>query len=292
MNIIDYHDFESKSRIFRGRVGHWLAETIIRFLAIDRVNQVCDHSSAYKGVEFASRLLDDLDVDYMVGPPERLGFLPEGTFIIVSNHPYGGLDGVILIDLVGRIRPDIRFMVNKILSKFKTLNDNIISVTPTGARKSNVTAESIKGMRETLRLIREGHPVGFFPSGAVSDFRMKDFRIKDRDWQNSILHLIHAAKVPIVPIRFFGANSPFFYFLGLIHWKVRTWRLPYEIFNKKANKVRVGIGDIISVEEQNKFSDYMSLGAYLRKTVYEMPKPTTFISRKLMCEGKPLKSII
>jgi putative hemolysin len=292
MNIIDYHDFESKSPIFKGRVGCWLAETIIRFLAIDKINQVYNHSSAYKGVEFASRLLDDLGVDYLVSRADQLGFLPEGAFITVSNHPYGGLDGVILIELFGGIRPDIRFMVNKILSKFKTFKDNIISVTPTGARKNNITAESIKGMRETLRLIQEGHPVGFFPSGAVSDFRLKDFRIRDREWQSSILHLIHAAKVPIVPVRFFGANSPFFYFLGLIHWKVRTLRLPYEVFNKRGNKVRIGIGNVISVEEQNQFSDYKSLGAYLRKTVYEMPKPTTFISRKLMCEGKPLKSII
>jgi putative hemolysin len=287
MNIIDPKDFEAKSPIFKGIVGHWLAGTIIHFLAIDRVNWVYDHSSAYTGVEFASRLLDDLGVDYLVGHAERLRLLPEGAFIIVSNHPFGGLDGVILIDMVGRKRPDIRFMVNKILSMFKTLKDNIISVTPTGARKNNITAESIKGMRETLKLIQQGHPVGFFPSGAVSDFRLKDFKIRDREWQSSILHLIHSAKVPIVPIRFFGINSFFFYFLGLIHWKIRTLRLPYELFNKRGNKVRIGIGNIISVEEQNQFPDYKSLGAYLRKTVYEMAMPASFISRKFIREGKP-----
>jgi putative hemolysin len=282
MNMIDYLDFESKSRIFRGRVGHWLAKKVIRLLAIDRVNQVYDHSFAFKGVEFASRLLDDLKVDYLVGPPERLNFLSDGAFITVSNHPYGGLDGIITIDLVGRKRPDYRFMVNKVLSMVKPLKENFIRVTPTGAGKGNITAESIKGIRETWSLLQGGHPVGFFPSGAVSDFRLNDFKLRDRAWQSSILHLIHSAKVPIVPIRFFGTNSLFFYFLGLIHWKIRTLRLPYEVFNKEGNKVRIGIGNVISVEEQNQFPDYQSLGAYLRKTVYEMEKPATFIKRKLI----------
>jgi putative hemolysin len=288
MNMIDYQDFETKSPIFRGKVGRLLAETIIHFLAIDRVNQVYDHSGAYTGVEFASRLLDDLQVHYLVGHAERMRFLPEGAFIVISNHPYGGLDGVIMIDLVGSIRPDFRFMVNKVLSMVKTMEENFIRVTPTGAKKGNITAESIRGIRETLKLLKEGHPVGFFPSGAVSDFRLKDFRLRDREWQSSILHLIHAAKVPIVPVRFFGANSIFFYFLGLIHWKVRTWRLPYEIFNKKGSKVRIGIGKIITVEEQDQFQDYKSLGAFLRKTVYEIEKPASFTPRKLIGERKSL----
>jgi putative hemolysin len=282
MGIIDIKDFEKLSPIFRGERGHRFAEFIMRLFAIDKINKVYDRSGAYTGAEFAARLLNDLGVYYVIGNAERLQMLPEGAFITVSNHPYGGLDGVILIDLMAGIRPDYRLMVNSLLTLVKTMDENFISVTPAGKKKKSVTSTSINGIRETLTCLHDGHPVGFFPSGAVSDFSFKDLRIRDRKWQASILHLIHDVKVPIVPIRFFDNNSAFFYFLGLISWRIRSLRMPSELFNKWDQKPRIGIGNIISVHEQERFSDGISVGAYLRKAVYEMPLPASFIPRTIL----------
>jgi putative hemolysin len=281
MKIIEPKDFEAFSPLYKGEKGHRLAEYVMRLLAFDRINQVYDNSGAYNGAEFTSRLLDDVGVNYVVGNAERLKLLPEGPFITVSNHPYGGLDGIMSIDLIARIRPDYRFMVNKMISRVKTLQDNIISVIPAGNKKMGVKSSNIKGIRETLEHLHNGHPVGFFPSGAVSDFRLRDFRIRDRKWQSSILHLIYSVKVPVLPIRFFDKNSAFFYFLGIIHWWVRSLRLPYEVFNKRDQELRIGIGNIISVEEREKFTDPEALGAFLRECVYEMPLPTSFMPRKM-----------
>jgi hypothetical protein len=69
--------------------------------------------------------------------------------------------------------------------------------------------------------------------------------------------------------------------LGFIHWWVRSLRLPYEVFNKRAEELRIGIGNIISVEEREKFADAEALGAFLRECVYEMPLPTSFMPRKM-----------
>jgi putative hemolysin len=124
--------------------------------------------------------------------------------------------------------------------------------------------------------------MGFFPSGAVSDFRLRDFRISDRKWQSSILHVIYSAKVPVLPIRFFDMNSAFFYFLGFISWRIRALRLPYEVFNKRTQELRIGIGKIIPAEERNRFADAEAFGAYLRECVYEMPVPTSFMPRKML----------
>jgi putative hemolysin len=124
--------------------------------------------------------------------------------------------------------------------------------------------------------------MGFFPSGAVSDFSLKDLRIRDRKWQTSILHLIHKVKVPILPIRFFDTNSPFFYFLGVINWRIRSLRLPSEVFNKREQETRLAIGNIMSVQEQEKYPDGDSLGTFLRQTVYEMPKPASFIPMTIL----------
>ncbi len=277
MRLIDVKDFEALSSFFKGKRGHWFAEFFMRVFAIEKVNQLYNNSSKYTGAEFAAGLLKDLGVNFVIGNAERLNQLPEGAFITVSNHPYGGLDGIVSIDLMARIRPDYRFMVNKILSLVKTMEENFISVTPTGNKKLGITAASISGVREALAHLHAGHPVGFFPSGAVSDFSIKDLRIRDRTWQKSVLHLIHSAKVPIVPIRFFDTNSSFFYFLGVINWRIRLLRMPFELFNKKGKVHRIGIGNIISVEEQKQFIDGESLGVFLREAVYNMPLPDSFI---------------
>ena len=285
MKVIEPKDFEALSPVFKGEKGHRRAEYIMHLLAIDRVNQVYDHSGAYTGAEFTRRLLNDLGVNYVIGNAERLKLLPEGPFITVSNHPYGGLDGIITIDLIAGIRHDYKLMVNEIISLIKTLKDNLISVTPVGNKRKGITSTSIRGVRDTMEHLHNGHPVGFFPSGAVSDFSIRDFRIRDRKWQESILHMIHSVKVPVLPIRFFDKNSMFFYFLGLINWRVRILRLPYEVFNKRKQELRLGIGNIISVEEQKQFPDVRSLGTFLRKSVYEMPVPASFIPGKMLNLG-------
>jgi putative hemolysin len=279
MGIIEEKDLEAASPLFRGETSHRFARFIMRLFAFDRVNRLYDNSDNYTGTRFAANILNDLGVNYSIGNAEQLKQLPPGAFITISNHPYGGLDGIIMIDMIAGVRNDYRFMVNRILSMVKAMNENFITVTPTGNKRKGITASSINGVRQTLKLIKEGHPVGFFPSGAVSDFNLLTFKVRDRKWQPGILHLIYTARVPIIPVRFFDGNSPFFYSLGLINWRVRLLRQPSELFNKAGKTHRVAIGKIISVEEQEQFPDFMSLGAFLRKAVYKMPLPDTFILR-------------
>lgn len=278
-NVFEIRDMEQLSPIFKGKLGHWLAKFVMYLFAIDKVNRVFERSCDYTGVDFTERLLNDLGVHYRIGNPERLQQLPEGSFITVSNHPYGGLDGIMLIDLMGRIRPDYKFMVNKILSLIKTMEGNFISVNPHTNQPNEHIHSNINGIRETIMRIENGHPVGFFPSGAVSDFSLTDLHVRDREWQESILRLIKLSKVPIVPIRFFDKNSPLFYFLGLINWRIRLIRMPHEVFNKKGKQPLIGIGKPITVNEQNQFTESKSFGVFLRKAVYEMPLPTTVIPK-------------
>lgn len=279
MKMVDVTGFERFSPIFRGEKGHRRAEFIMHLLAIDKVNQVYENSERYMDAVFASHLLKDLGVNYLVGNADRLQHLPGEGFITISNHPYGGLDGIILIDLMAAVRRDYKFMVNKILSMVKTMQGAFISVTPAGNKKNAISAESIAGIRETLSHLRAGHPVGFFPSGAVSDFSLRDFRVRDREWQKSIISLIKFARVPVLPVRFFDLNSPFFYSLGLINWRIRLLRMPGELFNKSRQNPRIGIGRLITVEEQDQYAEPGIFSRFLRNAVYEMPLPGSFVAR-------------
>lgn len=274
--VVDVHYFEKISPYFRSKWGRRFARFIMHILAIDRVNWVYGRSCHYTGAAFTECLLNDLGIDYRVGNAERLHQLPEGAFITVSNHPYGGLDGIMLIHLMAGIRSDYKVMVNEILTLIKAMNENFISVKPHVGNKTLSPTSGVNGIRETLKHLQNGHPVGFFPAGAVSTLKLKNLRISDREWQEGILKLIQLAKVPVVPIRFFDSNSLFFYLLGFISWKIRSIRMPYEVFNKKGQRPRIGIGNIISIEELSQFNDSKSLGDFLRKAIYEMPKPATY----------------
>ncbi|MBP8959067.1 MAG: lysophospholipid acyltransferase family protein [Bacteroidales bacterium] len=283
MKVVDYKDFEAISPIFKGEKGYKRAELLMRIFSLDKVNKVYKNSIEFTGAKFTSSLLNDLGIKYIIGNVERLKFLPkEGPFITISNHPYGGLDGIILVDLIAAIRPDFKLMVNNILAKVKTMKDNFIPVIPVSNEKIGITRANLDGIRETIRHLYNGHPVGFFPSGAVSDFRLKNFRVRDRQWQKSIIRIIKSAKVPVIPISFFDTNSPFFYFLGLINWKVRNLRLPSELFNKKGQKPRIGIGKIIYVDEQEQYKDIDTFGEFLREAVYNMPLPSSFTPRNML----------
>ncbi|MDD4922705.1 MAG: 1-acyl-sn-glycerol-3-phosphate acyltransferase [Bacteroidales bacterium] len=281
--VVEIKDMEKLSPIFRGKTGNRLAKLVMRLFAIDKVNWVYGRSCDYTGSAFAGSLLNDLGAHYCIGNPEQLKHLPEGAFITISNHPYGGLDGIMLVDLIAGIRKDYKLMVNQFLSLAESMDENFIPVQPrVGKRNTDPTAAGINGIRETLTHLKGGHPVGFFPAGAVSMFRFKNLAVKDREWQKSIIRLIQVAKVPVLPIRFMDYNSRFFYFLGIINWRVRSLRMPFELFNKQKHSPRISIGKIITVEEQQQFSDFKSLGEFLRKSIYDMPKPASFTPRTIL----------
>lgn len=251
----------------------------MKLLSVDEVNDLYDRNCQWQGAGFAGALMRDIGVDYGIGNPERLAKLPEGAFITVSNHPYGHIDGIMLVDLIGNIRNDFKVMVNQFLAMIRAMGPNFIQVVPKGDEDTSPHAASLGGVRETLLHLREGHPVGFFPSGAVSDYDPKERRIRDREWQTSVLRIIQKVSLPVIPIRFFDHNSMTFYRLGLIDWKVRLLRLPGEVFNKRGKTVRLGIGETVTPEMQAACGSLEELGAMLRRSVYDMPLPESFVKR-------------
>lgn len=277
MALITMEDIERISPIFQGERGHKLANKLLRWTGIDQLAERYARHEDLQGPDFVDAYLKDLDVNYEIGGLEHLKSLSEGPFITISNHPYGGLDGLVLIDLIGHFRSDFKVMANQFLSMVKTIKDNFISVVPNTESAIKATKESIAGVRKAISQLHEGHPLGLFPAGAVSD--LKGFSIRDREWQESAIRLIQKMNVPILPVRFFDRNSNYFYFLGLINWKIRTLRLPKEVLNKIGKTIRVGLGPVISAEEQQRLNSQEALGQFLRASVYDMEWSEQFIKR-------------
>lgn len=277
MPLLSVEELERMAPIFKGRAGNAFAKGMMHLLSIDRVNELYDRNTAVNGPDFAAAVLDDIGMRYHIGcgstdPSESLSsVIPDGPFITVSNHPCGHVDGISLVDVFGHMRPDYKVMVNKILSMIKPLENCFIQVTPTGTERTAPTSASVSGIKAALRHLRSGGSLGLFPSGAVSDLSIKDRCVRDREWQEAVIKLIMKAQVPVIPVRFFDGNSAFYYSLGLIDWRIRLLRLPAEVFNKRGKTMHIGIGKVISVEEQKRFGyDVRAFGDYLRKSVYDM----------------------
>lgn len=259
--------------------GQKLARLLFKLLNIDKVNEMYDRFAHFSGPDFAKAFLEGLGVDYQIGNPSVLEHLPDGPFITISNHPYGHVDGIALIDLFGHLCPSYKVMVNKLLSYVQALRENFITVIPTGDVRTAAQAESIRGVRLALEQLRGGGALGIMPSGAVSDLSLKDRCVRDRQWQEPAIKLIRKAAVPVIPIRFFDGNSPFYYLLGFISSSVRLLRLPSEVLNKAGKQVRLGIGEPISVEAQRNCQSLDELSKMLRASVYGMNLPSTFVKR-------------
>ena len=274
MPLITLNELEQASALFRGKCGNTLCRGLMRMLSIDKVNDLYDHNSSVTGPDFAEAVLKDIGVEYEVLNKDVLKHLPDGAFITISNHPYGHIDGVMLVDLFGHMRPDFKVMVNKFLGRIENLRDNFICVTPTGTERTGPTKESIQGIKEAVAHIRSGGVLGLFPSGAVSDLSVKDRCIRDREWQEPVIRLIKKMNVPVVTVHFLDRNSNFYYSLGLLDWRVRLLRLPAEVFNKRGKLTRIALGEIISPEELLKYEDIDELIDFLRNKVYTSTSPS------------------
>ena len=250
-----------------------LVNRLLKFLSVDKVNAVHAKCCDTPGPEFVKRLLfDEFKICLRIDNEQVLDHLPEGAFITVSNHPFGALDGIALIYLITRRRPKFKVMVNMILNRIGAMRPNFIAVDAWASNDPAKRAVSVNGIREALRQIKSGEPIGFFPAGAMSKTTLCH-GLQDRPWQKSILQLIERAKVPVVPIFFHGSNSAWCNFLGHACWPARSLRLPAEVFRKVGTEMHISIGEPISPEEQARHSQSPeALGDFLRQRTYDLKK--------------------
>lgn len=249
-----------------------LVDRLLRWLYVDHVNAVHDKYFDTPGAPFVRSLLKDFDITLRIDGQEVLDNLPEGAFITVSNHPFGALDGISLIDVIASRRSEYKVMVNMILGKITAMKPNFIAVDALQSTDPAKKAVSMRGIKEAIDQVKSGKALGFFPAGAVSKIN-RHLELEDRDWQPTVVRLIDKVKVPVIPIYFHGSNSWFFNFLGVVCWQLRTLRLPREVWRKCHTTIHISVGEPISVEEQQAHaSSVEELAAFLKAKTYELKK--------------------
>ncbi len=267
MNLLDAKEF-SKAIPLGGIGGEIVAKFLMQVLRLNKVNKYYKNSIQYEGLEFISEIISALEITYEVSDDDLKRIPQEGSFISVSNHPYGGIDGLLLIKLISEYRENFKIFANFLLQRIAPLKSYIFAVNPFENHKN--AASSFGGVKQAVSHIKNGNAMGFFPAGEVSSYQSDINRICDKQWEIPALKFIKHAQVPVVPVYFEGTNSRLFHILGRIHPILRTAKLPSELFNKKRKPIKIRIGNPISVKEQNHFKDIELYGKYLRAKTYAL----------------------
>lgn len=266
MSLVTTNDIYNATGLSRfGIVGKPAAWFLKKATRLDKLNRIYNRGKHLETKEFLSYLIDDLNVDYEIHVEDLKRIPKSGPFILISNHPLGALDGIILMHMMSKIRPDFKVMGNFLLHKIVPLQPMVIPVNPFESRRE--VYSSINGMREVLRTLQDNGCIGIFPAGEVS-YRDEHGNVLDREWQESAIKLIKKAKVPIIPMFFRAKNSEMFYQIAKMHPDLQTAMLPGEMVKKRTRPVQIRVGKPILLKQQAEFKDINEFKAFLRKKTY------------------------
>ena len=251
----------------KGFFGTCVAGMAYGYLRLGKINRLFDAAADYQGREFADHLLENMNIRIEVSPEQLENIPKEGGFVMVSNHPFGGIEGVMLLSAIAKVRPDFKLMANFILSHIPNLKECFFSVNP--FEKNPEWKSSVGGIKGAVQHIAAGNGLGVFPAGEVSRYHGNDFP-EDLPWSNSIARIIKSAGVPVIPVFWDGRNSKWFYTVDKIHSMLGTGRLTKELINKHDKCFNLQIGKPISPAEIETYEKPADLAAYLRSRSYAL----------------------
>ncbi len=248
-----------------GFLGTFIGWILMKILKISTLNKIYSRNKHLSELAFLDGILDDFQIKFEI-PEEDLKRLPkDGAYITISNHPLGGIDGILLLKLMLEQRKDFKIIANFLLHRIEPLKPYIMPVNPFEDRKD--VKSSVVGFKNSLLHLRDGHPLGIFPAGEVSTYRDGKL-VVDKPWEEAAMKLIKKAEVPVVPIYFHAKNSKLFYKLSKISDTFRTAKLPSELLTQKRRVIKVRVGKPISVTNQKEHKTLEDFTAYLRRKTY------------------------
>ena len=266
MKIITKTEFEKASKIDKLHMPG-LASLMMEIMKINEVNEVFKKAEHLQGEAFIDKILQIIGITIEFDESELNNFPKKGAFLAIANHPYGGIEGLILLKIMCIVRPDSKLMANFLLKKIPNLSDYFIGVNPFETVENS---SSISGIKSTIIQLNSGIPIGIFPAGEVSTYKTKMQKITDRSWHPVVGKLIKRANVPVVPIYFHGNNGLLFNLLSLIHPSLRTAKLPSELFNKQGHIIKLRIGKPVKPSELPFYDSPIKLLDYLRAKTYAL----------------------
>ena len=162
-----------------GFFGTFIGGLLMRVLRISTMNRIYDNNKNKRDIDFLNGVLEDCNIKFEI-PEEDLKRIPkEGAFITVSNHPLGGIDGILLLKLLLEQRTDYKTLSNFLIHRIEPLRAHTLAVNPFENHKD--VKSSIGGIKQSLGHLRAGNALGIFPAGEVSTFKEGNLMV-DKPW--------------------------------------------------------------------------------------------------------------
>jgi putative hemolysin len=264
-----------------GFIGTSLGWLLMKVLKISTMNKIYDRNKHLNDLEFINALLDEFEIRFEI-PEEDLKRIPKtGPFITISNHPLGGIDGILLLKLLVEHRPDFKIIANFLLHRIEPLKPYVMPVNPFESHKD--VKSSFTGFKNALQHLKDGNSLGIFPAGEVSTYRDGKLLV-DKPWEIAAMKLVKKAEVPVVPIYFHAKNSKLFYRLAKLNDTLRTAKLPSELLTQKERVIKVRIGNPISISDQKEHESLEAFTEFVRKKTYVLANP---FQKKTLLENIP-----
>ncbi len=216
---------------------------------------------------FVDQAMDALGVKFSVEGRPVSRVPATGPLVAVCNHPFGVLEGLLLVRVLREVRSDIKIMANFMLGMIPEMDDLLIEVDPFG--KGESAKKNIAGLKASMRWLGEGGMLVVFPAGEVSSLKVRKGMVSDPQWNPMIGRIIRKTGADALPVFFDGRNSGLFQTLGLIHPRLRTVLLPHEnLRHASKDTIRMGLGSVVSADKMAEFGSDRDLVDYLRFRTY------------------------
>ncbi len=241
-----------------------VAPAVEKLFRLDALNDLYN-SCARPGEErfFLERVLEELGIGYRIAAEDFARIPKTGPVVVVANHPFGALDGMILAAMLRKVRPDVKVMANYLLGRIPDTRDLFLLVDP--FRTENSARENIRPLREAIRWVQQGHMLAVFPSGEVAHADLRTRHVEELGWSPTIARIARKAGAPVLPTYFSGRNSNLFQLMGLLHGSFRTAMLPRELFKKRGEQIELRVGSLIPHRKFNAVGNDSEIAEFLRE---------------------------
>ena len=199
-----------------------------------------------------------------------------GPLVVVANHPFGFADALVLGDLLGRVRPDAKFLANSILLKVPEVQPWIIAVDNFNGKDSK--RRNMGAMKAAVRHLARGGALIVFPAGEVAHFHVGR-GVEESAWSEHVGALVKLAEAAVLPVHFAGRNSILFQAAGLLHPLARTSLLLRELCERSRRPVGIRVGETLPFSKLKRFDASEDLTRHLRLVTlalgYQLARPQT-----------------
>jgi putative hemolysin len=247
--------------------GTIIAETLLHIFNYNKLSELYSFLHDKDPVFVIDSLFRVLDLKYNI-PGEDLKNIPaDGAFITFSNHPFRGIDSMILYKIISEYRNDFKILASYLLHQIEPLREIVI---PVNTHETTFDKSSYTGIKQAINHLESGNSIGIFPTGEAYTPIESSRVMLDNIWQPAAVKFLKNSHVPLVPVYFHGTNSRLIHIMGKIHPLLRQTKLPSELRHRSHKSISVRIGSPITVKDQAEFEDLSHFGRYLRARVYSL----------------------